>query len=73
VDSPSGSFAAAAARLLSDDSLYCGRIVADRSGQPVLLAFRYHDLARRFVGELSDPMPVAFQDGRLKILGGPKS
>jgi beta-fructofuranosidase len=68
-DSPTGPFAVASARPLTDDSLYCGRLVHDRSGTPVLLAFRYHDQARRFVGELSDPMPVGWEDGELTILG----
>jgi beta-fructofuranosidase len=65
-DSPAGPFDIAAARPLTSDAFYCGRIVQDRSGQPVLLAFRYHDQARRFVGELSDPMPVGWEHGELK-------
>jgi beta-fructofuranosidase len=69
VDSPTGPFDAAAARLLTDESLYCGRLVNDRSGTPVLLAFLYHDRAGRFLGELSDPMPVGWEDGELRILG----
>jgi hypothetical protein len=32
-----------------------GRLIEDRSGQPVLLAFLYHDEGRQFLGELSDP------------------
>jgi beta-fructofuranosidase len=65
-DSPAGPFDVAAARLLTSDAFYCGRIVHDRSGQPVLLAFRYHDQARQFLGELSDPMPVGWEHGELK-------
>jgi beta-fructofuranosidase len=62
-----GPFDVASARRLTDDSLYCGRLVHDRSDQPVLLAFRYHDEARQFVGELSDPMPVSWENGELAI------
>jgi beta-fructofuranosidase len=69
VGSPTGPFDIASARPLTDDSLYCGRLVHDRSGNPVLLAFLYHDQAGQFVGELSDPLPVGFQDGELTILG----
>jgi beta-fructofuranosidase len=69
VDSPTGPFHIAAARPLTDDSLYCGRLVHDRSGQPVLLAFRYHDETGRFVGELADPMPVGWENGELKVTG----
>jgi beta-fructofuranosidase len=66
-DSPTGPFDIAAARPLTDDAFYCGRLIHDRSGQPVLLAFRYFDQARHFLGELSDPMPVGWDNGELKI------
>jgi beta-fructofuranosidase len=66
-DSPTGPFDIAAARPLTDDAFYCGRLIHDRSGQPVLLAFRYFDRARHFLGELSDPMPVGWDNGELKI------
>jgi sucrose-6-phosphate hydrolase SacC (GH32 family) len=66
-DSPTGPFDIAAARPLTSDAFYCGRLVHDRSGQPVLLAFHYYDEARQFLGELSDPMPVAWEDGELKV------
>jgi beta-fructofuranosidase len=49
-DSPTGPFDIAAARPLTDDAFYCGRLVHDRSGQPVLLGFHYYDGARRFLG-----------------------
>jgi sucrose-6-phosphate hydrolase SacC (GH32 family) len=66
-DSPTGPFDIAAARPLTSDAYYCGRIVHDRAGQPMLLAFHYFDQARRFRGELSDPMPVGWEDGELKV------
>jgi beta-fructofuranosidase len=68
-DSPTGPFDIAAARPLTSDAFYCGRIVQDRSGQPRLLAFRYYYQARRFLGELSDPMPVAWAGGELTVPG----
>ena len=67
IDSPTGPFDIAAARPLTGDAFYCGRVVHDRSGQAVLLAFRYYDQARQFVGELSDPMPVGWEHGELKV------
>jgi beta-fructofuranosidase len=67
VDSPTGPFDIAAARQLTNDAFYCGRLVNDRSGQPVLLAFRYYDTNRQFLGELSNPMPVDWEDGELKV------
>jgi beta-fructofuranosidase len=66
-DSPTGPFDIAAARPLTDDALYCGRLIHGPSGQPVLLAFHYFDQTRRFLGELSDPMPVGWENGELKI------
>jgi beta-fructofuranosidase len=68
-DSPTGPFDIAAARPLTNDAFYCGRLIHDRSGQPFLLAFRYYDQDRRFLGELSDPMPVGWENGGLKVAG----
>jgi len=70
-DSPAGPFDIAAARPLTSDAFYCGRIVNDRSGQPVLLAFHYFDQRRQFRGELSDPMPVRWDNGELRVTDGP--
>ena len=70
-DSPTGPFDIAAASPLTTDAFYCGRIVHDRSGQPVLLAFHYYDQHRQFQGELSDPMPVGWENGELKFRGVP--
>jgi beta-fructofuranosidase len=69
IDSPTGPFDIAAASPLTNDAFYCGRIVHDRSGQPVLLAFHYHDEARQFQGGLADPMPVGWENGELKATG----
>lgn len=53
---------------LTDDRLYVGRLIQDRSGQWQLLAFYNNDGAGGWVGEISDPHPVNWKDGRL-ILG----
>jgi beta-fructofuranosidase len=66
-DSPTGPFDIAAARPLTSDALYCGRLIHDRSGQPALLAFRNYDENRQFLGELADPMPVGWENGELTI------
>jgi len=66
-DSPTGPFDIAAARPLTSDAFYCGRIVHDRSGQPMLLAFHNYDQAGQFRGELADPMPIGWEDGELKV------
>jgi beta-fructofuranosidase len=70
-DSPTGPFDIAAARPLTSDAFYCGRLVNDRAGRPVLLAFHYFDQRRQFRGELSDPMPVRWENGELRVTDGP--
>jgi beta-fructofuranosidase len=67
-DSILGPFDTSAAMLLADERLYAGRLIADRSGQHHLLAFLDRDGAGRFVGALSDPMPVAW-DGSTLVVG----
>jgi beta-fructofuranosidase len=57
-DDVRGPFDPRRARLLADEALYSGRIVRDRGGEWVLLAFRNHGEDGDFVGELSDPMPL---------------
>ena len=56
-DSPLGPYDPAAARRLTDESLYSGRLVQDRSGTWALLAFHHDDVDARFVGHISDPIP----------------
>lgn len=70
IDSPTGPFDISAARQLTDDSLYCGRLTRDRSDNDVLLGFRYHGPTGEFIGELADPMPVAWKSDELHILDG---
>ena len=57
VDSVTGPFDPSQARLLIDDAHYAGRIVHDRSGEPVLLAFE-NGSGPAFVGRISDPLPL---------------
>jgi sucrose-6-phosphate hydrolase SacC (GH32 family) len=68
-DSATGPFETALARPLTSDAFYCGRIIQDRSGQPVLLGFHHYDEARQFLGELSDPMPVGWENDELRVAG----
>lgn len=56
---PLGPYQPAAARRLTDESLYSGRLVQDRGGAWVMLAFHYSDRGTRFVGCISDPIPLA--------------
>ncbi|CAN7451915.1 glycoside hydrolase family 68 protein [Microbacterium sp. LjRoot45] len=57
VEAVTGPFDPSQARLLVDDGLYAGRIVHDRAGDPVLLAFE-NGSGEEFVGRISDPVPL---------------
>ncbi|MET7833769.1 glycosyl hydrolase family 32 [Micromonospora sediminicola] len=68
-DSLLGPFDATRAQRLTDDSLYSGRLVRDTDGAWQLLAFLNHDEDGRFVGELSDPIPVQVRADGTVLLG----
>jgi beta-fructofuranosidase len=71
VDSVVGPFDPRCASLLTDHRLYVGRLVRDRTGRSVVLAFHHDDVNGDFVGEISDPMPVLWQvqhDGSRRLV-----
>lgn len=57
IDATTGPFDPSRATLLIDDGHYAGRIVHDRYGDPMLLAFE-NGSGPAFVGRISDPMPL---------------
>ena len=59
-DSPLGPFDVKRAVRITDESLYSGRLVSDRTGRWTMLAFRNHGPDGRFIGELADPMPIGW-------------
>lgn len=59
----------ALARRVTTEALYVGRLVRDRGGAWVMLAFHHLDEDGEFVGEIIDPVPVAWQGGRLVMTG----
>jgi beta-fructofuranosidase len=69
-ESPLGPFDPARAVRMTDESLYSGRLVRDRAGQWVMLAFANRGPDGEFAGELTDPMPVqwAADGGSILIL-----
>ncbi|GAA1208460.1 glycosyl hydrolase family 32 [Rhodoglobus aureus] len=67
-DSLTGPFHLADAYRLTDERLYVGRLVQDREGQWQILSFRNDDENGGWVGEISDPQPVYWVDGRLTIV-----
>lgn len=61
-----GPFDIDAAYPITDERLYVGRLLQRREdGQWLLFAFRNADDSGAFVGGVTDPMPVAWRDGRL--------
>ena len=69
--SPLGPFDLTQAVRITDESLYGGRLVRDRAGQWVMLAFRNRGPDGSFIGELSDPMPIRWAaDGSALELAG---
>jgi beta-fructofuranosidase len=53
-----GPFNLTQAVRITDESLYSGRLIRDRAGRWVMLAFRNSGPDGHFIGELADPMPI---------------
>ncbi|MCU1525782.1 MAG: hypothetical protein JWO18_2676 [Microbacteriaceae bacterium] len=66
-DSLAGPFRILDAHRITDERLYVGRLIQDRAGQWQILAFRNNDDHGRWVGEITDPQAVQWNDGRLQI------
>ncbi len=69
IDSLTGPFDVGKAELLTDESLYSGRLVRDREGHWRFLAFRNLGQDGSFVGEITDPMPVSWLGPKLSVSG----
>lgn len=63
-----GPFDLSSAVRVTDQTLYSGRLIRDRAGQWLMLAFRNADGEGRFVGEITDPMPVSWAPGRTGLV-----
>lgn len=66
-DSIQGPYAVERAELVAPESLYSGRVIQDRAGQWVLLAFENTSDEGDFGGSLSDPIVVEWPDGDSSI------
>ncbi len=53
-----GPFNLTQAVRITDESLYSGRLIRDRAGRWVMLAFRNRGPDGSFIGELADPVPI---------------
>jgi beta-fructofuranosidase len=58
-DSVTGPFDTGRAAPLTGEELYSGRLIRDRAGRWVMLAFRNLDAGGGFGGEITDPVPVS--------------
>jgi beta-fructofuranosidase len=68
-DSALGPFDTSRAVPLTGEELYSGRLIRNRAGQWVMLAFRNVG-AGGFVGEISDPIPVAWATDGSGLVAG---
>ncbi|MCI0157756.1 glycosyl hydrolase family 32 [Leifsonia shinshuensis] len=66
-ESLAGPFATDQSYRITDERLYVGRLVQDRAGDWQLLAFRNDDSNGGWVGEITDPQPVGWVNGRLAL------
>lgn len=69
LDDPRGPYPVERATLVTDESLYSGRIAQDAEGRSVMLAFENTSSDGVFVGTLSDPVAVRWNDDRLETEG----
>lgn len=65
--SPAGPFPIEDAYRVTDESLYVGELVQRRDGRWAMLAFRNIDADGAFVGEITDPIDVIIDNGRLRL------
>lgn len=63
-----GPYAVEDARLVTDESLYSGRLITDRAGRVVMLAFDMTGADGTFLGSVSDPIPVSWSPDRRAIV-----
>lgn len=66
-DAVSGPYPVAEAALIAPERLYSGRVVQDRTGGWVMLAFENLADDGDFVGRISDPLPVQWPAGEPMI------
>lgn len=59
---PAGPFDIASASLLVTEELYAGRLIQDRGGSWMLLAFEMGEAGQPFPGRICDPIPVGWDD-----------
>jgi beta-fructofuranosidase len=64
---PTGPFDVERSELLIDERYYAGRLVQDRVGRWVLMAFEMNAPGQRFQGRISDPMLVGLDGERLVL------
>ena len=68
VDSPAGPYDVGSATLISTEELYSGRVIQDREGRWVMLAFENSTADGGFVGSLSNPVPVEWDGPTIALM-----
>ena len=62
LDNVAGPFDITKSRRLTTEAAYSGRLIKDASGRWVMLAFHHIDSSGSFVGEIADPVAVAWNE-----------
>ena len=68
IDEVTGPYRVEDAQLVTDESLYSGRLITDRTGRVVMLAFDMNTADGSFLGSVSDPIPVSWSPDRSRIV-----
>jgi beta-fructofuranosidase len=71
-DSVLGPFDVSSAEPVTGEDLYSGRLIRDRSGRWLMLAFRNREQGGGFAGEISNPMPVSWAEDGTRLVAGPE-
>jgi beta-fructofuranosidase len=71
-DSVLGPFDVSSAVPVTGEDLYSGRLIRDRAGRWLMLAFRNREPRGGFIGEISNPMPVSWAGHGTRLIAGPE-
>ncbi|MGS0684517.1 family 43 glycosylhydrolase [Nakamurella sp. GG22] len=70
-DSPLGPYHVADAVPLTDDHYYVGKLIQDPAGNWIMLAFENRGSEGHFVGALTDPMPISWDNDKPVVKAAP--
>ncbi len=57
---------------MTGEDLYSGRLIRDRAGRWLMLAFHNGEQRGGFAGEISNPIPVSWAEDGTRLIAGPE-